>query len=242
MKIRSKPLVLLITFLAILIIPRISGQLATLVIGLFPCIDPDGVYLWISLHHIWQLILTIALMLIFNRSLGFWGFNLKNLKSSMRHMKYFVLFCTGYLVIQNVVFYFTSQPVWVDFPLTPENIAGYLGFQLLLSGTAEEPLFRGFVMMMLYPAFAGSIDLRKFKIPHAGLIAAVFFTVAHIQFSIWPFEITHLLPSQLFLSFSLGIYYAVVFHQTRSLLAPIIVHSYVNLLLVGSNMLLAVFA
>jgi len=240
MSVRSRPLAILITLLAILIVPRVAGQLANLSRPWFGGIDADGVYLWISLHHVWQLLLTIALMLAFNRRLGFWGFNLDNLNASLRQLKLFVLYSTGYLVIQNVVFYLVAPPIWIDFPLTLQNVAGYLGFQLLLSGTCEEPLFRGFVMMMLYPAFVGSIDLRKFEIPHAGLIAAVFFTFAHIQFSIRPFEIIHLLPSQLALSFFLGIYYAVVFHQTRSLLTPILTHNYVNLLLVGLNMLLVV--
>ncbi|MBE0431732.1 MAG: CPBP family intramembrane metalloprotease [Dehalococcoidia bacterium] len=240
MRTRSRPLAILITFLAILIIPRVAGQLANLSLGWLPDIDPDGVYLWISLHHVWQLILTIALMLVFNRHLGFWGFNLDNMSVSLRHLKLFVLYSTGFLVIQNVVFYFVAPPIWIDFPLTLENVSGYLGFQVLLSGTCEEPLFRGFVMMMLYPAFDGSIDLRKFEIPHAGLIAALFFTFAHIQFSIWPFEIVRAYPPQLVLSFVAGIYYAVVFHQTRSLLTPILAHNYLNLLLVGLNMLLVV--
>lgn len=240
MRLKSRPLAILIAFLAILIIPRVAGQLATLSGAWFGNIDPDGVYLWISLHHVWQLILTIALMLVFNRNLGIWGFNLNNLGTSLRHFKLFALYSTGYLVIQNVVFYFVAPPIWIDFPLTLQNVSGYLGFQLLLSGTCEEPLFRGFVMIMLYPVLAGSIDLKKFEIPHAGLIAAVFFTFAHIQFSVYPFEITHLLPGQLALSFFLGIYYAIVFRQTGSLLTPILTHNYINLLLTGLNMLLVV--
>lgn len=239
-RITSRPLAILITLLAILIIPRVAGQLATLSTGWFGGMDPDGVYIWISLHHVWQLILTIGLMLIFSRNLRGWGFNLDNRSSSLRHLKLFAICWTGYLVIQNVVFHFVAPPIWIDFPLTLENVSGYLGFQLLLSGTCEEPLFRGFVMVTLYPAFAGSINLRKFEIPHAGLIAAVFFMFAHIRFSIWPFEIIQMLPNQLILSFFLGIYYAVVFHQTRSLLTPILTHNYLNFLLVGLNMLLAV--
>jgi uncharacterized protein len=239
-RITSRPLAILITLLAVLIIPRVAGLLATLSTGWFGGMDPDGVYLWISLHHVWQLILTIGLMLIFGRSLRGWGFNLDNRSSSLRHLKLFAIYSTGYLVIQNVVFHFVAPPIWIDFPLTLENVSGYLGFQLLLSGTSEEPLFRGFVMVMLYPAFAGSINLKKLQIPHAGLIAAVFFMFAHIQFSIWPFQIIEMLPNQLVLSFFLGIYYAVVFHQTRSLLTPILTHNYVNFLLVGLNMLLAV--
>lgn len=240
MRVRSRPLAILITLLAILIIPRVSGQLATLFVGWVGSIDPDELYLWLSLHHVWQLALTIALMLAFDRRLGFWGFNLDNLGISLRHLKLFVLYSTGYLVIQNVVFYLVAPPIWIDFPLTAENVAGYLGFQVLLSGTCEEPLFRGFVMMMLYPAVAGVLNVKKLEIPHAGLIAAVFFTFAHIQFSLWPFEIVRMYPPQLVMSFVLGIYYAVVFHQTRSLLTPILTHNYVNLLLVGLNMLLVV--
>jgi len=240
MKISFRPLAILITFLAILIIPRVAGQLATLTAGWFGNVDPTGVYLWISLHHVWQLILTIALMLVFNRHLGDWGFNLDNRGTSLRHLKLFVLYATGYFVIQDLVVYFVASPVWIDFPLTLENVLGYLSFQLLLSGTCEEPLFRGFVMIMLYPAFAGSFNIKNTEIPHAGLIAAIFFTLAHIGFSIWPFEITRIHPLQLVLSFVMGIIYAIMFHRTRSLLAPILAHNYLNFLLVGMNMLFVV--
>jgi len=242
MRIKSRPLAILVTFLAILIIPRVAGQLATLSAAWFGGIDPDGVYLWISLHHVWQLMLTIALMLIFNRHLGAWGFNIDNRETSLRHLKLFVLYATGFFVIQDLVLYFVASPVWIDFPLTLENVLGYLGFQLLLSGTCEEPLFRGFVMMMLYPAFAGSLNIKSIEIPHSGLIAAIFFTLAHIGFSVWPLEITRIHPPQLVLSFVMGIIYAIMFHRTRSLLAPILAHNYVNFLLVGLNMLWIVLA
>ena len=241
MSVRSRPLAILITLLAILIIPRVSGQLATLFVGWVGSIDPDELYLWLSLHHVWQLILTIALMLVFNRRLGSWGFNLDNLDVSLRHFKLFVLCCTGYLVIQSVVFYFAfTLPPSLGYSLSLENVLGQLGFQLLLSGTCEEPLFRGFVMVMLYPAFAGSFNLRRLEITHAGLIAAIYFTLAHIQFSVYPFEIIRAHPPQLVLSFLLGVYYAIVFHRTRSLLTPILAHGYVNFLIVGLNMLLVV--
>jgi len=240
MSITSRPLAILITFLAILIVPRVAGLLATLSGAWFGDIDPDGVYLWISLHHAWQLLLTIALMVVFNRNLRTWGFNLDNRAVSLRHLKLFVLYVTGYFVVQDLVLYFIASPVWIDFPLTLENVSGYLGFQLLLSGTCEEPLFRGFVMVMLYPAFAGSFNIKSVEIPHAGVIAAIFFALAHIGFSIWPFEITGVHPPQLVLSFVMGIFYAIMFHRTRSLLAPIVSHNYLNTLLVGMNMLLVI--
>jgi len=237
MKISSKPLAILITLLAILIIPRIVGQLATVSVGWVGNIDPDGVYLWISVHHVWQLILTIGLMLIFNRDLKAWGFNLNNRRTSLRLLRLFVLYATGYFVIQDLVLYFVASPVWIDFPLTLQNALGYLGFQLLLSGTCEEPLFRGFVMITLYPAFAGNLKVKSIEISHAGLIAAIFFTLAHIGFSIWSFKLTHIHPPQLVLSFLMGIFYATMFDRTSSLLAPILAHNYINFLLVGLNML-----
>jgi uncharacterized protein len=99
-------------------------------------------------------------MLVFNRHLGSWGLNLDNLEVSLRHFRLFVLCCTGYLVIQSVVFYFAfTSPPSLGYSLSLENVLGQLGFQLLLSGTCEEPLFRGFVMVMLYPAFAGAASI-----------------------------------------------------------------------------------
>jgi uncharacterized protein len=241
MSVRSRPLAILITLLAVLIIPRVAGQLANLSQGLFAGIDPDGVYLWISLHHVWQLALTIALMSAFDRRLGFWGFNLDNLDVSLRHFKLFVLCCTGYLVVQSVVFYFAfTSPPSLGYSLSLENVLGELGFQLLLSGTCEEPLFRGFVMVMLYPAFAGSFNLREARDYSCGPDCSHLFHSGPYSVLGLSFEIIRAHPPQLVLSFLLGVYYAIVFHRTRSLVTPILAHGYVNFLIVGLNMLLVV--
>ncbi len=242
MKIKSKTMAIIITLLAILIIPKVSGQLANLTASLFGTFDPDGAYLWISVHHIFQLILTVLLMLVFKRNLGFWGFNLNNLNKSLVYFKQFVMCSTGFVLLYYVILFFFSATPGPGYALSAENILGQLGFQLFLSGTCEEPLFRGFVMIILYGAFAGSIRFVKTDIPTAGIIAAIFFTVAHIQYSIWPFEITYINPMQLVLSFGLGLYYAVVFYRTRSLLTPILAHGYINFLITGLGFLSAYMA
>ncbi|MFQ5950744.1 MAG: type II CAAX prenyl endopeptidase Rce1 family protein [Candidatus Geothermarchaeales archaeon] len=62
----------------------------------------------------------------------------------------------------------------------------------------------------------------------AGILAAILFMLAHIGFTFSPFAITHFSLSQQFLAFVHGLYYAIVFHRTGSLLGPIISHGYSN--------------
>jgi len=109
---------------------------------------------------------------------------------------------------------------------------GYLGFQLLLTESAEESLFRGMLMVVLGKYMTSMHRIGKLEIPTSGIIATILFMLAHIGFTFIPLEITHFNPPQLFAAFGLGLFFAIVFHRTGSLLAPIILHGYANLVFV----------
>lgn len=112
-------------------------------------------------------------------------------------------------------------------------MTGYLGFQMLLSGTCEEPLFRGMVMVVLARYMKGMHQIGKWEIPTTGIIATVLFMLAHIGFTLSPFAITHFSVLQQFTALGLGVYYAVSFHRTGSLLCPILSHNFANVVIVG---------
>jgi len=230
MKSFGKTLDLLVVFLAILIIPRLARLVSSNIFPLLNSFDPDSSYAWISIHHIAQFVFTIILMkLWFKTTLKDWGFNLNEFKLSI---KIFGCFCLGYLVLvflNNILPRLVSGvPPLFDYPLNARNVAGVLSFQFLLSGTCEEPLFRGFVMTVLAQSWKGSFYVGKLEIPSAGLWATLFFMIAHIGFSFSSFGITHFSISQQIASFALGLYYAILFHKTKSLLGPILSHGYSN--------------
>jgi uncharacterized protein len=77
------------------------------------------------------------------RPLRDWGFNLDHLQESLRYLKGFVRYSALFVGGGHVLLFLFSPPPQFPYPLMVENIAGNLLFKLLLSGTSEEPLFRG---------------------------------------------------------------------------------------------------
>ncbi len=234
------PAVVLLAF----IIPRSATVVTNLVWPLVSAIDPEKVYLWISIHHVLVLAFTVLVMkFVFRMNLRQWGFNLNKLPESLR---IFGWFARVYLVViiltllPNIV---SGTAPSFDYPLTAKNMAGVLGFQILLSGTAEEPLFRGMLMTVLGKYLRGMHRIGNFEIPSSGVVAAILFTLAHVGFTISPFAITDFSLFNLVGALVLGLFFAIVFHRTGSLLGPIIMHGYGNgILVVGRYSLAFLFS
>jgi hypothetical protein len=109
------------------------------------------------------------------------------------------------------------------YPLTPLNIAGWLGFQGLYVGPTEETLFRGLLATYLMAAQPGRISLGRYEMSLAGVMVALLFALAHVfDFFTRPFLMA--LGQQAY-AFALGVLYAYWFEKSRSLLAPILGHN-----------------
>lgn len=199
--------------------------------------DPDGSFLYISVHHIWQgvfaLLAILLLARIFRIPLTQFGFNLNNWRYAMRLVLLFSLFwffLQGSIGALMMVFGDTSAAF--HFPLTAWNFGGYFAFQILLSGTSEEILFRALVMtpLLLYGKRAGLAD--KPNALQAGGIATLIFMLAHINIAFNPLRLTHFNPLQQLTVFTFGSFYAYLFVKTRSLLGPILAHNLLNAVIV----------
>jgi len=83
-------------------------------------------------------------------------------------------------------------------------------------------------MILLGKYMKGMHRIGNWEIPSSGLVATLLFMLAHIGFTFSPFEITHFSLFQQLGAFGLGLFYAMVFHRTGSLLGPIILHGYSN--------------
>ena len=218
-----------IAFLAIFLIPRYSSRLANVFGSTIEEVDPDGTFMFSMFHHSFQLLLTIALILVFfNDGLQNWGFNFRNAGLSL---KIFGWFCLIYLVpvfLYNVLpSLLSGTPPDLGYPLTTKNMAGVLGFMFLWTGTCEEPLFRGFVMTLLARSWTGTIGLGKLTLPVSGIWATAFFMFDQMNITMNPFTVEYSFMQQVW-QLGLGLYYAVVFSRTGSLLAPILSHGYSN--------------
>ena len=176
---------------------------------------------------------------VFRMDFRQWGFNLNKLPESLRIFGWFARIYLLVIILTLLPNILSGTAPSFDYALTAKNMAGVLGFQILLTGTAEEPIFRGMLMTVLGKYLKGMYRIGNFEIPSSGVIATIIFTLAHVGFTISPFAITDFSLFNLMGAFVLGLFFAVVFHRTGSLLAPIIMHGYANGILVVGRYSLA---
>lgn len=221
---------------AIAVILYYSSQWAAGVVQLATILSADpelATTSWVVAidHHIVQM--CFALGCIWYLSGGdwrSWGLNVLNLAESKRVLtRGFLPVLVAFLFLgELLVPVLSGTPPQFDFELTVLNVFGILVFMRFVSGLSEEILFRGFIQTYLAGYFDFVYTIFGRELPLHGLIAALIFTVAHVGFTVFPMGIYHLHPPQLLLAFVLGIYYAIAYHETGSLVAPIIAHNVVN--------------
>lgn len=73
-----------------------------------------------------------------------------------------------------------------EYELNVTNVLGSLGFQLLLSGTSEEILFRA-LPIIVFGEFGCREEKNNYQ--RAIIIASVLFSIAHIKWTIFPFTV-----------------------------------------------------
>lgn len=228
-------IVVVLMVVLLLGVPKLAGMVASLFD--YQAIDPDGSYAWISVHHIVQALVFIAIILVLNRfkplnfGLG-WGDKKAGIDYLKRFSLYFAIYTAGAFITMIIS---RALPLF-GYPLSAVNILGQMGFQLLLSGPSEELIFRAFAITMLALFVGGRVF--KGKLSRANIIAAVIFGLAHVGFSFAPFELRFSIP-QVALSIALGLFYGDCYEKTGSVIYPMIMHSYTNILMVGTTILLS---
>lgn len=226
-----------VLFLTILLlgIPRLASIIVSPLD--FQQIDPDGAYAWLSVRHIVISFLVIILMGIINTfkpmdyGIG-WGDKETGKKYTLSFLKYFCIYTIGAFITVIA----TNSFQQFEYALTAANITGHLGFQLLLSGFVEELLFRGFSITLLTAIIRGRVFNGKVSI--ANLIAAVIFGLAHIGILFNPFEIRYSIFQVLY-AIVLGLFYGDCYEKSNSVFYPMIMHSFTNVVMVGTAIILS---
>lgn len=223
-----------ITLLVVMVMPQIASQIALAAGPWLKSVDPDNAFAWLSVHHLSQIAMTLALMVVWGGwSLKQWGFNLNDAKVSLQWFGWFALFFTLGTLVFGILPMVLAHNVKPQFPLGPfplnaRNVTGSLGFYYLLSGSGEEPLFRGFVLSILLVSWKGELRVGRIVMPAAGLWVTLLFMLAHINYTISPFRITQFVWQQQLFALGGGLYYAVAMYRTGSLLCPILAHGFSN--------------
>ena len=105
---------LLLAFVAVIAVPRLAQELTTRIAIRYghslDKIDPNGVYVWSSLHHLWQLALTLVAMLVLSRTLRGWGFTFKDYHRSLQFFWQFFLYYTSVIVAIHIALCFFAPP------------------------------------------------------------------------------------------------------------------------------------
>ena len=234
MKYLLKILITLALMLILLWAPRIGGFVA----GLFDyaTIDPDGSFMWISVHHIIQALVIIPIMMILSRAFKIkFHLGLGDSTVGLKYLKRFILVFSVYTLIAFIITLISGGFQPFAYPLTARNVFGYLGFQLFLSGPSEELVFRAFAIS----AFAGLVtDKRIHKyLSISVLFATIIFGIAHINFSFNPFVMTYS-TFQIIYAMVLGYFYGDCYEKSKSFVYPMIMHSYTNVLMIGVTALI----
>jgi len=197
-----------------------------------------GIFTWISIHHITQMLLAIIVIVILAKVLKLdFGFSLGDRKVGMEHVVNLTIVVLVYALIWRIVVHLRGNVNVPDYPLNFSNIAGEFGFQLLLSGPSEEILFRALPIIVLVWSFRENKTVRKIReleISLENLIAALFFTIAHISWTISPFSISASWI-QMTLSMILGLWFGIAYKKSKSIIYPMAMHSIWNVVVVGAK-------
>ena len=187
--------------------------------------------LWDIMHHSIQMLLALFVMLLCFRkkTLKDWGFNLNEKEWTLKTLKKFTLGYIVFLFIGKLIYQLLlGWPPTINFQLAPDTIIGILIFRFTLVGLSEEILFRALAIGILMRSWKGYLKPNTLNIPIAGIIAAILFSLAHIGFSTWPFQITYFDPMQVSFAFIFGIFYAILLDKTGSLLGPVLAHNIID--------------
>lgn len=198
--------------------------------------DPDRAYAWISVHHITEMLLALAIIFILSKLLkADFGFGLGDRRIGARFVGiYTAIFAVVTLSVHILMLLNSSLPVY-GFPLNKNNILGTLGFQLILSGTAEEILYRALPITILFYIMGRSVKIG-WGITLENIITSILFAIAHMKWSLFPFTI-EANYFQLFYAFVLGTINGKAYQDSSSIVYPMFMHSISNILMVGTGYL-----
>ncbi len=192
---------------------------------------------WLVLYgnHAWQLIIALGVIgLAGGAAWRRWsGLTLQNLGLSLRLVGKFTLVVGAGMLLLHGSMVLLGRPWPLPIVLTPADITGFLIFQLCISGLTEEIWFRGMIQGLLTPAWPGTWRIGPWPLPAAAVLAALFFGLAHVLWTVWPLHLYALNLDNALAQVGFGLWYGWARARTGSLVAPILAHGISNFISIG---------
>lgn len=228
----KKTIYILLAILGLFAFQSFASKLGGFVADLFQyeVIDKDGTFMSVSVHHIVQMIVALVLIFVISKKSNLdFGLIPRLNKSGILYTAIFAIIILIYVIISYVVGYSLDTIAPYEYELNISNVLGTLGFQLFLSGTSEEILFRALPITVL-----GGVICKDNKKSYIFIIviASVLFSVAHIRWTLFPVSISFSW-FQLIYAFILGIAYGLTYVKSESIIYPMIMHGLSNFFMVG---------
>ncbi len=198
--------------------------------------DPYEAFAWVSAHHITEMAVALIAVVILSKLLRVdFGFGLGDRRIGIRYAVVYTAIFSGVTLVSHILMLIYNTLPSYSFPLNKSNVLGTLGFQLLLSGPAEEVLYRALPITMLVYALGHSVEV-KWGITLETIVASLLFAIAHMKWSLFPFTIDGNY-FQMFYAFVLGIIQGKAYQDSHSIVYPMFMHSISNVLMVGTGYL-----
>lgn len=224
-------------------ISKFSFYLADLILPSLQFLDRANAFLYITIHHIFQGLIALLIMyvisLILQISLADFGLTNNQWKYSLKRVIQFAL--VWWIIQLSVGFYIMSSGTVADlfsFELTVKNYLGYFLFQILLSGTSEELLYRALLIGLLLFLGNHAGFSKKLNMALAGLISMIAFIIGHVSYTIFPFAILSYNVLQLLTVVIFGGFYTYLYIKTKSVFGPMLAHNLLNGIIVLSSLIL----
>lgn len=232
----NKVVFVLVTFIFLFFLQIFLGKIGHVTATMIPYrqIDPFESFAEISIHHAFELFAAILIILLLRKLLKLdFYFQLGDKNTGMKSLGIFTLVFLIISIAQHTYMVVNGQLPAYEFPLDERNILGTLGFQLFLSGPAEEVVFRALPIVLLTFSIGRSIKIKG-NVTLEVILASILFAFAHVDWSLSPLAFRFSLFPIIY-AFVLGTIQGVVYQKTKSILYPILMHSFSNVLMVGGG-------
>jgi len=230
-----------LAFIFLFFVQVVSCKLGSFISGMISCqkIDPYNIFARQSIHHVILMIVGLIIILVLSKKLqADFYFSLGDTGCGIKCLAVFsAAFVVISLAVHMLMLFFGQLPQY-KFPIVKRNVLGTLGFQLLLSGPAEEIVFRALPVTVLTHAFGKRIAIKG-HISLEVLLAALLFSFAHIKWSLYPF-VFELNFFNLIYAFVMGTIQGVVLQRSKSIIYPMLMHSFSNVSMVGIGYLFSI--